>query len=233
MEQKLIRFFAKNKIKPTDIMYVFRSERKTHIHLKNNTVLDTYIPMKWLLAALPDGAYLHINKGVILASDFVEKIEGACYTMKDGRSFTGRVRTAGIHKQNRQVLEHVDLHAGETITHSIYQQFSVMDNLPVPFCVVELLINSDEHDIDFIFRYCNEAMARLGGVSRESLIDLPCQDAFVRPDRKWILAFTETALSGTTARIDDIYPQTGKKVRVHCFQPAKNLCACMMIELDN
>jgi len=233
MEQKLIRFFLKNNINPTDIMYACRQDGKTCIFLKSGQVLETYIPMKWLISTLPAGAYLHINKGIILSSSCIDKIEGNRYTMLDGKVFTGRVRTAGVHKKNRKILEHSAAPSSDKISQTVYQQFSVMDHLPLPFCVVELIVDTRKHDIDFIVRYCNNAMADLGNVPRETLIDRSCHDVFRRPEKEWVLSFTETALRGKTITVDTIQPLSGHKMQVHLFQPAKGLCACILIESEH
>ncbi|MBR4020244.1 MAG: LytTR family transcriptional regulator DNA-binding domain-containing protein [Firmicutes bacterium] len=233
MEQKLIHFFLNNHIQPTDIMYACREDRKTSICLKDGRKLETYIPMKWLITALPDGAYLHINKGVIVAASHISHISGRAYTMADGRVFEGRVRTTGVHNTNRKILEHTVLPSRDKIDYTIYQQFSMLDNMPLPICVVELIVDTDKHDIDFIFRYCNDALASMGNLPRETLIDRSCQDVFRMPEKEWVLAFTDTALRGKTQMIDMIQPLSGNPMQVHLFQPAKNLCACVLIESNH
>ena len=40
-----------------------------------------------------------------------------------------------------------------------------MDEMPLAYCVIELVFDEDGHGIDFIFRYCNKEMAVVEGVT--------------------------------------------------------------------
>jgi len=230
MEKKLVRFFAKHQLQPSNILYLTKEDRHTAVTLKDGTVLTTTIPMKYFLPALPEGGYLNITKGIIVSSADIESITGNVYTMRDGRTFVGRVRGAGEHKANRKVLENQPLTANRLISDTVYQQFTVMDNLQLPFAVVELVFDEQQHTLDFIVRYCNEAMASHQGQLREEMLDRPYETIMRTADKKWALLYTEVALTGTPQTICEIHPITGKPFSLHLFQPAKNLCACLLVE---
>ena len=235
MERKLVNFFAKYTLRPTDIAYITKVNRHTLVKLKDGQELKTTIPMKYFVPALPEGAYLHITKGVIVASSEIEKIEKNCYTMRDGTQFTGRVRGAGEHKINRQLLEKgtaeqtVAQATNRLISDTVFQQFSIMDQLPLPFWVTELVFDDDAHNVDFIFRYCNEAMAKHEGRLREEILDQAHDVIFPHADKQWILTYMEVALTGKARDIQEVHPKTGANFTLHCFQPAKNLCACLLV----
>lgn len=234
MERKLVKFFTKYNLRPTDISYITKGNRHTLVKLKDGQELETTIPMKYFVPALPEGAYLHITKGVIIASSEIEKIEKNCYTMRDGTQFTGRVRGAGEHKTNRQLLEKKETiqMSNRLISDTVFQQFSIMDQLPLPFWVTELVFDDDAHNVDFIFRYCNEAMAKHEGLLREEILDQARDVIFPHRNKQWLLTYMEVALTGKACDIQDIHPKTGAKVTIHCFQPAKNLCACLLVESE-
>ena len=42
-----------------------------------------------------------------------------------------------------------------------------MDEMPLAYCVIELVFDEDGHGVDFIFRCCNKEMAVVEGVSVE------------------------------------------------------------------
>ncbi len=233
MERKVVNFFTKHQLQPTNILYITKEDHHTMVRLKDGTTLETTIPLKYFLPALPEGGYLNITKGVVISSADIEKIEGNVYTMRDGTTFTGRVRGLGEHKANRKALENHPLTTNRLISETIFQQFSVMDHLPMPFCVFELVFNDEDHGVDFVFRYCNEALAKHEGHLREELLDRPHDEIFQRPDKKWALAYMEVALTGTSCSVHDIHPETGIPITVHCFQPGKNLCACLMLIGEN
>jgi len=122
------------------------------------------------------------------------------------------------------------LTANRLISDTVYQQFTVMDNLQLPFAVVELVFDEQQHTLDFIVRYCNEAMASHQGQLREEMLDRPYETIMRTADKKWALLYTEVALTGTPQTICEIHPITGKPFSLHLFQPAKNLCACLLVE---
>ena len=45
-----------------------------------------------------------------------------------------------------------------------YEKCSIMDEMPLAYCVIELVFDEDGHGVDFIFRYCNKEMAVVEGV---------------------------------------------------------------------
>lgn len=232
MEKKIVNFFTKNKIQPTDILYLHRESRHTLVKLKDGRSLRATVPVKYFLAPLPDGEYLHITKGVIVCASGIVSIEGNVYTMSDGVQFTGRVRTAGTHKQNKKRLENHTLQSNQLIAQTVFQQFSIMDRLPLPLSVIELVLDEDKHTIDFIVRYCNEAMAKYQGCFREELLDRSFNKLTESRFREWTLLYTEVAMLGTSQAIDWVHPVTGNPHTIHLFQPAKGLCGCLIMETE-
>ena len=232
MERKIVNFFTKNKLQPTDILYLHKEDRHTLVKLKDGRTLRTTIPAKYFLAPLPDGEYLHITKGVIICASGITSIEGNVYTMSDGVQFTGRVRTAGAHKQNKRQLENTALQNNQIISQTVFQQFSVMDNLHLPFAVLELAFDENVHTMDFIIRYCNDTMAKFHGRIREEMLDLPFEQLTNSTQKQWTLLYTEVAMLGVSHSIDWVHPVTGNPHTIHLFQPAKGLCGCLVVDRE-
>lgn len=230
MIQKATRFLSKTKLKPADILYIQHEGRKTSIHLTNGNKLETYVPTKYLLAALPDGAFLNINKGLVIAADAIASIENGVYTLKNGERFAGRRRAAGEHKNNRLRLENRSTPIKNKPPESITEQFSVMDKLPLPLCVIELVFNSAGHGMDLIFRYGNESMLSGGWKKTEQLLNHSFYEIFQKSSHKWMVTFADVALNGTSHSIDHYDELSGKQVTIHCFQPTEGFCACMIVE---
>ena len=53
---------------------------------------------------------------------------------------------------------------------SLLEKCSLLDDMPLAFCVIELVFNEDGHGVDFIFRYCNAEMATIEGVPVEEML---------------------------------------------------------------
>lgn len=234
MDQKATKFLSKMRIKPNDILYFVHEERKTVITLTDGKFYETYIPLKYLLSALPKGAFINITKGVVIAANQIKHIQGHTYTMNDGRQFTGRKRGAGEHKKNRHKLENIETPQHRLQLETIHERFSVMDAAPIPIYVIELVFNSAGHTVDFAFRYCNPAVSKLDGFTVEELLDRTYYDVFAihSDDRQRLSTYTDVALNGTSKSLLNTKTITGKKVDIFCHQPLPGYCACLLVPLD-
>lgn len=232
MDQKAIKFLSKMQIKPADILYFIREDRKTLIYLADTRTYETYIPVKYLLASMPKGAFINITKGVVVSAQAIKSIQGSTYTMCDGRQFVGRKRGAGEHKTNRHKLENKVLPQHRTQTETIRERFSVMDNAPVPVYVIEIVFNTAGHSVDFAFRYCNSAVSSLDGFTPEELIDRTYYDVFSKIDRNRLALYTDVAVNGTQKTLLHTKTITGKPVNLTCHQPFPGYCACILTPLQ-
>lgn len=230
MDQKAARFLAKTQVQPGDVLYFIRKERKTILYLTNGEQVETYIPVKHLLSALPKGAFLNITKGVVVSAAEIARIDGSVYVMSDGRCFTGRRRGAGEHKSNRHALENRVIPEHRLMEETIAQRFSVLDEHMLAFCVVQMVLNAKGHGVDFVFRYCNKAMARTEGRQIEEILDHSFREIFGDLDRKWLAVCHDVATTGTPRVVRDYHPATGQPVTGFCYQPLAGFCACTLIQ---
>lgn len=230
MNEKAIRFLNKKGLKATDILYFKREGRKTVLSLTNGAQLQTYIPVKYLLSAMPKGAFLNITKGLVISAWQVKSINGNVYTLSNGQQFTGRVRGGGEHRANRKRLEEHVMPEARLSAQTIYERFAVMDASPLAFCVIELVYNTAGHSVDFVFRYCNRALADLEGYPLEELLDHSYYDVYQDPDLKWLDAMTDVIQNGTLRVVDDINAITGKPVSAICTRVMEGFCICILVE---
>ena len=226
MSIQLDKFFRKNQIAPNKILYLVREEGKTAIYLTDGRCVKTFTPLKTVIDGLPGLKLLSVNKGVTVNELQVANVEDGCYTMTDGRTFRGRVRTPGEHSRNKSMINRRITRA--QTPGPLIDRFYILDNFPLPFCVIELVFGKDGHGIDFLFRYCNKAMEEFEGVDRNNAVDHTYLEVFPQGNRKWLIAFSEVALHGGSKIIEDF--KTGRgPVRVFCFQLEEGFCACALV----
>lgn len=111
---------------------------------------------------------MSISKGIVVCRSHIVNISNnGVYTMSDGRTFQGRKRDMSSHRRLRAEI-------GLTNTKhrplSMLEKCSLLDNMPLAFCVIELVFNEDGCGVDFIFRYCNAEMATVEGVPVEEML---------------------------------------------------------------
>ncbi|MDO4204832.1 MAG: LytTR family transcriptional regulator DNA-binding domain-containing protein [Selenomonadaceae bacterium] len=239
-------YFVKHRIVPDNISYIYRRGPKSIVHLVDGRESENYHPLKNLMDDLPENKFWSINKSVIVAVAQVESIDRLTYTMKDGTTFLGRVRNAGEHNRNAKTLSR--LAAGETERETgsglrimpvnyepansvsgMLKQFAIFDEMPIAFCIIELIFDKNGHGMDFVFRYCNKEMANLEGVPVEQMIDRSFYEVFRNGDPKWLLTYGDVALNKVTRVITAFSPEIGKELSIYCFCPMENYCACALI----
>ena len=98
----LREWFQKNDLCPENILYLYRSDRKTVVHRMDGEEAALYAPLHSVLSVLPENLFLNISKGIaVCRSQIVNISNDGIYTMSDGRTFQGRKRGLSDHRRLR------------------------------------------------------------------------------------------------------------------------------------
>ena len=169
---------------------------------------------------------MNISKGtVVCRSQIVNISNDGVYTMSDGRTFQGRKRGMSSH---RRLSAEIGLAEAKPRSLKMLEKCSLLDDMPLAFCVIELVFNADGRGVDFIFRYCNAEMAVVEGVPVEEMLDRSFYKVFPNGDKKWLVAYADVALNGTKHTLRDYSPEIDKNLTIHCYQPEPGYCACVL-----
>ena len=223
-------YFQKHGLCAENILYIYRKDRKTVIQRTDGEEFALFIPVQSVLSALPESEFLSISKGTVVCRSHIVNIsDDGIYTMSDGRTFQGRKRDMSSHRRLR-----TEIGLAKTKPHplSMLEKCSLLDDMPLAFCVIELVFNQDGHGIDFIFRYCNAEMANVEGVPVEEMLDRSFYEIFRNGDKKWLVAYADVALNGTKHTLHDYSPEINKYLTIHCYQPEPGYCACVLQVTD-
>lgn len=223
-------YFKKHGLCAENILYIYRKDRKTVIQRSDGEEFALFIPVQNVLSALPESEFLSISKGTVVCRSHIVNIsDDGIYTMSDGRTFQGRKRDMSSHRRLR-----TEIGLAKTKPHplSMLEKCSLLDDMPLAFCVIELVFNQDGHGIDFIFRYCNAEMANVEGVPVEEMLDRSFYEIFRNGDKKWLVAYADVALNGTKHTLHDYSPEINKYLTIHCYQPEPGYCACVLQVTD-
>lgn len=137
-----------------------------------------------------------------------------------------------VHRKLRKTLFPESLHnSSEAFVPPLgfYEKCSILDHMPIAYCVIELVFDENGHGIDFIFRYCNQHMEVVEGVPKEEMLDHSFYEVFKNGDKKWLVAYADVALNGSTRTIHDYSPEIDKHLTIHCYQPEAGFCACVLV----
>ena len=233
MRYNVLHFFERKNIDIANILYLTRQNPHTKITFFDGKEILTAIPVKEIAIYLPDEEFVNITKGVLLRKSQIVNISGdGLYTMTDGSVFQGRKRNISQHKQLRQALglsKEQDAKAEKMIPFELLEKCSILNDMPLAFCVIELVFDANGRGVDFVFRYCNEEMAVVEGIPVSEMLNNSFYEVFKNGDKKWLVTYADVALNGTKVILHDYSPEIGKDLSIYCFQPHQGYCACILI----
>ena len=233
MRYNVLHFFERKNIDISNILYLTRQNPHTKITFFDGKEILTAIPVKEIAIYLPDEEFVNITKGVLLRKSQIVNISGdGLYTMTDGSVFQGRKRNISQHKQLRQALglsKEQDAKAEKMIPFELLEKCSILNDMPLAFCVIELVFDANGRGVDFVFRYCNEEMAVVEGIPVSEMLNNSFYEVFKNGDKKWLVTYADVALNGTKVILHDYSPEIGKDLSIYCFQPHPGYCACILI----
>ena len=233
MRYNVLHFFERKNIDIANILYLTRQNPHTKITFFDGKEILTAIPVKEIAIYLPDEEFVNITKGVLLRKSQIVNISGdGLYTMTDGSVFQGRKRNISQHKQLRQALglsKEQDAKAEKMIPLELLEKCSILNDMPLAFCVIELVFDANGRGVDFVFRYCNEEMAVVEGIPISEMLNNSFYEVFKNEDKKWLVTYADVALNGTKVILHDYSPEIGKDLSIYCFQPHPGYCACILI----
>ena len=233
MRYNVLHFFERKNIDISNILYLTRQNPDTKITFFDGKEILTAIPVKEIAIYLPDEEFVNITKGILLRkSQIVNISDDGLYTMTDGSVFQGRKRNISQHKQLRQALglsKEQDEKAEKMIPLELLEKCSILNDMPLAFCVIELVFDANGRGVDFVFRYCNEEMAVVEGIPVSEMLNNSFYEVFENGDKKWLVTYADVALNGTKVILHDYSPEIGKDLTIYCFQPHPGYCACILI----
>ena len=233
MRYNVLHFFERKNIDISNILYLTRQNPLTKITFFDGKEILTAIPVKEIAIYRPDEEFVNITKGVLLRkSQIVNISDDGLYTMTDGSVFQGRKRNISQHKQLRQALglsKEQNEKAEKMIPLELLEKCSILNDMPLAFCVIELVFDANGRGVDFVFRYCNEEMAVVEGIPVSEMLNNSFYKVFENGDKKWLVTYADVALNGTKVILHDYSPEIGKELTIYCFQPHPGYCACILI----
>ena len=233
MRYNVLHFFERKNIDISNILYLTRQNPLTKITFFDGKEILTAIPVKEIAIYLPDEEFVNITKGILLRkSQIVNISDDGLYAMTDGSVFQGRKRNISQHKQLRQALglsKEQNEKTEKLIPLELLEKCSILNDMPLAFCVIELVFDANGRGVDFVFRYCNEEMAVVEGIPVSEMLNHSFYEVFENGDKKWLVTYADVALNGKKVILHDYSPEIGKDLTIYCFQPHPGYCACILI----
>lgn len=224
------RLMKKQSFTGENICYITREEYTTNIHLTDGRVIRVLIPLGHFQDFFPQADFERINKDVLLRRNQVVNVKKGKYLMTDGACLEGRHHGTKCHKAFMQQMVQEQTEQTEDRIRQIREKYAHYDELPIPFCVIQLVFDVHGKGTTFIFRYCNKMMSVFEKKSVQDLQDRSFHEIFENASEGWLVKYGDIAQNGGRRVFHEINPARNKDVRILCYQAAPGFCACLVME---
>ncbi len=222
-------------INVNSILYVSMEDNYAYIHISKEEVYKTRITMTRLAPQLGED-FVFIKQGCLVAVIAIFNITDKVNLMNG--------ETLDYAKYNKAAIVHEYFEKKERIYRSLSAQqeansdmdylehYKVFDNIPIAFTDIEMVFDTENTAIDWIFRYVNPALAKLEKVALEDLIGNTFGSIFPNMDSKWLRTYERVALFGETLNIVDYSPEIDAQLNIICFPTFKGHCGCILLDIE-
>ena len=207
---------------------------RRHISLPaEDRTYETYTTIDELSQML-GGGFIRADRATLVSAKAVHAI-GKKIELINGEtlSFTHR-RKRELKEQlragRRQIVEELAGSDAPATREEYQRHYTSYDSAPFAFTDIEMVFNEDRAAVDWIFRYGNEALAKIEKTPLERLIDHAFGSIFPNMDAKWLRVYERTALFGETLEIADYSPEIDTDLKIICFPTFKGHCGCMLFD---
>ena len=217
------------------VQYVFVDHNTAEFYLSTGARYKTRLPIKTLEPMLGD-EFIRTHRNYLVAVRAIHEISDRVY-LNNGESMPFAQRrkkelTDELRQRRQRLLGRLSA-VSETHTASEYHtRFQSFDDLPIAFCDIEMVLDAEHNAVDWIFRYGNEALARLEKITLSELVGRSFSSVFPNMDEKWLKSYERAALYGQTLEIIDHSPEIDTDLDIICFPTIKGHCGCILLNVD-
>ncbi len=226
MKEILSRFLHKNHVEENKIKYIIREDSLTKIYLTDDRVIETYHTIKSLKEILPEEEFLNVGKGLLLSASHIVDIDHGIYIMNDGRQFAGRKRNFSEHAQNRALIR---AKQSKGSLPNLASDYAILDKMPIPFAILEVMDMTERNFPEFYFRYCNEEFLKYHNCTLVDILNKSHLEFFEKPMTHLLAAFADIAFNGGNRLIHNYREDNRRESTMHCFQLRENFCAVAVV----
>ncbi|MGN0638893.1 MAG: LytTR family transcriptional regulator DNA-binding domain-containing protein [Huintestinicola sp.] len=237
MEEKTITFISDRQtytIPVASILYVMMKKQDAYVHLSDGRVLKTRMTFAEFQNVLGDD-FIRLNRGCLVSAMAIHSVK-ELVNLSNGESleYTSDHRdeiTRKFRQKRRAIVGGLADNNNPTDDNGYHEHYKCFDNIPIAFTDIEMVFDDDSQAVDWIFRYGNEALARLENCPLEKLIGNSFGSIFTNMDTKWLRSYERAVLYGETLELIDYSPEIDKYLRIICFPTFKGHCGCMLFDI--
>lgn len=216
-----------------DILYIQLVGRQSVIHASGGSVYETYTTIDKLAQMLGSG-FIRADRTTLVSSKSIHTIDKQIelingemlnYTHRRKRELKEQLRAG-----RRQIAQSLSDNDAPATQEEYRRHYASYDSAPFAFTDIEMVFNEERAAVDWIFRYANEALAKIEKIPLEQLVNHAFGSIFPNMDAKWLRVYERVALFGETLEIVDYSPEIDTNLKIICFPTFKGHCGCILFD---
>lgn len=218
------------------ILYVLMNRNDAEIHVSGNNVYMTRRTFAELKEQLGD-SFIEVRRGCLVSALAIHSIaktielingESLKYTVRKKKEILGQ-----LYKKQQKLIENFSTAGIPDSRMEYHEYFKSYDNMPFAFADIEIVYDEESQAVDWIFRYGNDALARLEKTELDILIDNSFGSIFPNMDYKWLRVYERSALYGETVEIVDYSPEIDTYLKIISFPTFRGHCGCILFDVND
>ena len=238
MTDKTISFISNRKhrtISVSDILYVFMKKQDAYVHMSDGSVLKTRMTFAEFQSELGDD-FIRIHRGCLVSAKAMHSVD-KLITLSNGDSLEYSTHhkkeiMRKFRRKQRIIIDELSVNDNPTDNEEYHKHYKCFDNIPIAFTDIEMIFDEESEAVDWIFRYGNEALAKVENCPLEVMIGSTFHSIFPNMDKKWLRSYERTVLYGETLELVDYSPEIDKYLHIICFPTFKGHCGCMLFDIS-
>lgn len=220
---------------PDRILYVTMFGNYAEIHARDEEVFRVRMTLGELESELGD-RFIKIHRGCIVSAEDIYNVTDRVYLGNgEALDYTKRKKkeiTDGLKERQKRLIDSLTDDGGKMTADGYREFYNSFEKLPFAFADLEIVFDDERRAVDWIFRYGNQAFARLEKKTLDEVIGIRFSLLFDNSDMKWLRCCERAALHGETLEMMDYSVEIGAHIKVICFQTFGGHCGCFLFNLD-
>lgn len=212
----------------TRILYVQMKRNDAFVHMSDGELYDIRVTLRELREILGNG-FLLVHRSCLVSARAIHDITDTI-NLINGENLEYTVRRKRQLREELQVwrasvIEDCEQRNTPAAPKEYRAHYASFDDMPFAFTDIEMVLDGQRQAVDWVFRYGNDALARLEKVPLDQLIGHSFGSIFPNMDAKWLRCYERAALWGETLELIDYSPEIDTYLKVVCFPRLRAIAA--------
>lgn len=216
------------------ILYVIVDGKVARFRMIEDKIYKTNMPLLQIEEKLAD-KFIKIGRSVLVSGKAIHSVS-IRLNLINGETLNYTYRKRRYIKEQLSLLRQKIIDSFDTTnipktTEEYFEHYKSFDNLPIAFADIEMVFDDEKNAIDWIFKYGNEALAKIETHPLKKLINKSFSKIFDNMDEKWLKSYERTVFYHETIELVDFSPEVNRYIKITCFPTFDGHCGCILLDI--